>query len=100
MAEYEQDQEQDEFRFLLQHGMAKVLIEIAKGLTAGDKKHPGATWMQIPTEEHLARAMRHIAKYCDGDKTENHLSHICMRALMAFAVAMREQEKIFGVSRR
>lgn len=100
MEEYQQDEEQDEFRYLLRDGMAEVLVEIAKGLTAGARKHPGATWRSIPTEEHLARAMRHIVKYQAGDRSENHLSHICMRALMAYAVSMPVNENLYQVSRK
>ena len=100
MEEYEQDVELDEFRFLLQDGMAEVLDEIAKGLTAGNRKHPGATWRQIPTEEHLARAMRHIVKYRMGDRSENHLNHACMRLMMAYAVSMPVNENIYRVSRK
>ncbi len=100
MEEYQQDTELDEFRYLLRDGMAEVLVEIAKGLTEGARKHPGATWTQIPTEEHLARAMRHIVKYGAGDRSENHLSHACMRVLMAYAVAMPTNDKLYHVSER
>lgn len=100
MEEYPQDKEPDEFRYLLQNGIPEVLIEIARGLTEGAAKHPGETWLQIPAEEHLARAMRHIVKYCAGDREENHLSHICMRALMAYAVAMPTNEQLYRVSKK
>lgn len=82
---FPQDEEKDECRYLLQYGLSGALLEVAEGLTAGAEKHPGATWRHIPTEEHLARAFRHILKYCEGDRMEDHLTHAAMRSLMAIA---------------
>lgn len=84
---FPQDQEKDECRYFLRSGLAGALLEVAEVLTSGAMKHPNETWRDIPTEEHLARAMRHTLKYCDGDRLEDHLSHIACRALMALACA-------------
>lgn len=84
---FPQDKENDECRYFLRDGLAGSLLDVAEVLTSGAAKHPNATWRDIPTEEHLARAMRHILKYCDGDRLEDHLSHIATRALMALACA-------------
>lgn len=84
---YPQEQEKDECRYYLRSGLAGALLEVAEVLTSGAAKHPNETWRSIPPEEHLARAMRHILKYSDGDRLEEHLSHIACRALMALACA-------------
>lgn len=81
--DFPQDKEPNEFRFF----SWAWLLAIAAGLTAGDVKHPGATWRQIPCEEHLARAMRHIVLYLSGDRSEPHLVNASMRLMMAFVTA-------------
>ena len=95
---FPQDEERDECRYLLKDGLSGVLLEVAEGLTVGARKHPGATWRRIPTEEHLARAFRHILKYCDGDRMEDHLSHIVMRSLMAMACAREKSIRENNIS--
>jgi len=77
--DYPQDSEENEYRYL----SPAWLDEIARGLTAGAKKHPGETWRTIPCEEHLWRAMRHISMYLGGDRKENHLINASMRLMMA-----------------
>lgn len=84
---FPQEKEKDECRYYLRSGLPGALLEVAEVLTSGAAKHPNETWRDIPAEEHLARAMRHILKYCDGDRLEEHLSHIACRALMALACA-------------
>lgn len=78
---YPQDTEENEYRYI----DAKWLDEIAKGLTAGAVKHPGETWRQIPAQEHVARAMRHLNMWLMGDRSEPHLVNASMRVMMAFA---------------
>lgn len=78
---FPQDAEANEYRYI----DPSWLNEIAKGLTAGASKHPGETWRQIPCNEHLARALRHINLYLMGDRSENHLVNASMRIMMAFA---------------
>ena len=78
--EYPQDKEKNEYRYM----SANWLDEIAKGLTLGAEKHPGETWKNIPADEHLSRAMRHINLYRMGDRSEPHIVHASMRLMMAF----------------
>lgn len=85
---YPQDEEEDEFRYF----DYEWLDDVARGLTAGAKKHPGETWHEIPAREHVARIMRHCAKYLMGDTSENHLTHISMRAMMAYRTDKIEHE--------
>ena len=85
MAEkYPQDEEKNEYRYI----DFAWLDEIAMGLTAGAKKHPGETWREIPArgacgacdtalvnapDGRLVRAASHQREYalhdgvCDGD---------------------------------
>ena len=84
--EFPQDSENNEYRYI----SAMWLDEIAVGLTAGAVKHPGETWRTIPTDEHLARAMRHINLYRKGDRSEPHLINASMRMMMAFCTSRNE----------
>lgn len=77
---YPQDTEEDEYRYI----DAGWLEAVARGLTAGAKKHPGETWRQIPPEEHAARAMRHLNLYRAGDREDTHLINAAMRCMMAY----------------
>ena len=77
---YPQDQEANEYRYL----SPAWLDAIAEGLTKGAVKHPGETWRQIPSDEHLARALRHINLYRMGDRSEPHIINASMRIMMAF----------------
>ena len=78
---YPQETEEDEYRYI----DAGWLEAVARGLTAGARKHPGETWRQIPTEEHIARAMRHLNLQRAGDRKDNHLINAAMRCMMAYA---------------
>lgn len=78
---YPQDTEEDEYRYI----DANWLEAVARGLTAGAKKHPGETWRQIPPKEHAARAMRHLNLYRAGDRKDTHLINAAMRCMMAYA---------------
>lgn len=84
---YPQDTEEDEYRYI----DAGWLEAVARGLTAGARKHPGETWRQIPAEEHAARAMRHLNLYRAGDRKDSHLINAAMRCMMAYAT-----EKVRG----
>lgn len=86
--QYPQDIEEDEYRYI----DAGWLEAVARGLTAGAKKHPGETWRQIPPEEHAARAMRHLNLYRAGDHRDTHLINAAMRCMMAYATELARGE--------
>lgn len=88
-SEFPQEQEKNEYRYL----SPSWLNEIATGLTAGAVKYPGETWRQIPCEEHLARALRHINLYLMGDRSEKHLINAAMRIMMSFETSEKESTK-------
>lgn len=83
---FPQDREENEYRYI----EPAWLDDMARGLTAGAVKHPGETWRSIPSEEHAARAMRHINMYLMGDRSEPHLVNASMRVMMAYATANEE----------
>jgi len=91
--EFPQDTESNEYRYI----SPAWLDAIAEGLTAGAVKHPGETWRQIPSAEHLARAMRHINLYRMGDRSEPHIINASMRLMMAFETAGADREKWEGL---
>ena len=84
--EYPQAKEANEYRFI----HPKWLDEVAKGLTAGAEKHPGETWRKIPSQEHAARAIRHLNMYIMGDRSDDHLVNASMRVMMAFATSEKK----------
>lgn len=77
---YPQATEDNEYRYI----SPAWLDDIAKGLTAGAVKHPGETWRTIPTDEHIARAIRHLNLARMGDKEDKHLINAAMRCMMAY----------------
>ena len=89
---YPQDEEKNEYRYI----DCGWLDEVATGLTAGAKKHPGETWKDIPAREHTARAFRHLSLYLKGDVTEEHLVNASMRCMMARVMEREELTKIGG----
>ena len=99
-AEYPQDQEKNEYRFIDPWWLDKI----AAGLTAGAEKHSGETWRKIPSKEHAARAIRHLNLFLMGDKSDEHLVNASMRVMMAFCVSSFEEmkfdlDKALGVCR-
>ena len=89
-SEFPQDCEKNEYRYIDPYW----LNDIAIGLTAGAIKHPGETWRDIPCDEHLARALRHINLYRLGDRAENHIVNASMRLMMAFRTQEEPSEEI------
>ena len=84
---YPQSAEPNEFRYF----NFAWMNEIAAGLTAGAEKHPGETWHDIPAKEHAARAVRHLAMWLAGDRSDKHIINASMRCMMA-CVMEREEE--------
>ena len=85
---YPQSPEKNEYHYI----DFEWLDEIAEGLTAGAEKHPGETWRSIPAEEHAARALRHLAMWLAGDRSDNHIINASMRCMMASVMEREEPE--------
>ena len=84
---FPQETESNEYRYI----SASWLNAVAAGLTEGQVKYPGETWRQIPPEEHMARAMRHINLWRMGDRGETHIINASMRLMMAFDTDSRKE---------
>ncbi len=95
MAEYQQTQEADEYRYF----SPQWLEDMAAGLTAGHKKHPQETWQQIPAKEHAWRAVRHLVKYINEDTSDNHLLNASMRVMFAYTIAQRQKKDRFEIEK-
>lgn len=65
----------------------KALLLAGDVMAMNETKHPGNPWKTIPTEEHVAAALRHIYGHLDGERDPetgmSHLVHACCRVLMA-----------------
>ena len=85
---YPQSAESNEYRYI----DFEWLDEIATGLTAGAEKHPGETWRSIPAEEHAARALRHLAMWLAGDRSDSHIINASMRCMMARTMEREENQ--------
>lgn len=85
---YPQDEEKNEYRYI-DYGW---LDEVATGLTAGAKKHPGETWRDIPSAEHAARALRHLSMWLAGDRSDKHIINASMRCMMAWVMEREEDQ--------
>lgn len=91
---YPQNSEKNEYRYI----DCWWLDQVATGLTVGAEKHPGETWRSIPAEEHAARALRHLALYRMGDRSEPHLVNASMRCMMACVMDAEEANDGEGIS--
>ena len=91
---YPQNSEKNEYRYI----DCGWLNQVATGLTAGAEKHPGETWKDIPADEHAARALRHLALYRMGDRSEPHLVNASMRCMMACVMDAEEANDGEGIS--
>ena len=91
---YPQNSEKNEYRYI----DCWWLDQVATGLTAGAERHPGETWKDIPADEHAARALRHLALYRMGDRSEPHLVNASMRCMMACVMDAEEANDGEGIS--
>jgi hypothetical protein len=85
---YPQSAESNEYRYI----DFEWLDEVATGLTTGAEKHPGETWRSIPAEEQAARALRHLAMWLAGDRSDSHIINASMRCMMARTMEREENQ--------
>ncbi len=62
----------------------KAVLAVGRTLKEGMKyeKELQDNWRRVPAEEHLNHALRHIANYQAGDRSEDHTGHAATRILM------------------
>lgn len=71
---------------------SKALFEMAKVLDEGAKKYGENNWRLIDIEDHLNHLIMHAYAYLDGDRSDEHLSHIMCRAMFAQGVDLQENK--------
>lgn len=61
-----------------------ALLEAARALRHGMKYERAKpdNWRGVPAEAHLDHALRHIALYQSGDRSEQHVGHAISRLMM------------------
>ena len=62
----------------------RALLKAAKAMKHGMKyeRGEGENWRGVPAEIHLDHALRHIALWKQGHRSEDHVGHIGNRMLM------------------
>ena len=62
----------------------RALLRIGQTLNHGLKYEVETpnNWKGVPPEEHLNHALKHIAKFRMGDRSEDHVGHIMTRMMM------------------
>ncbi len=78
-------------RFDLFDGAA--MFEMARVMGEGAEKHGEQNWRMIPLDDHLNHLLMHVFAYLAGDRTDEHLSHIMCRAMMAQACEIQDLER-------
>ena len=72
------------YRFDLMSPIA--MFQLGEVLDEGAKKYGEDNWHEIPSKNHLNKALIHIYAYLAGDVSEPHLSHAFTRLMMAIHV--------------
>ena len=59
---------------------------VAQVMEVGLISHPTNDWIDHPVEHHLEHLEAHLRAYRANDQSEDHLAHLCCRALMILAL--------------
>lgn len=71
---------------------AKAMFKIAEVLDEGAKKYGADNWRGIPLEDHLNHLIAHAYAYLAGDRSDDHLAHLCCRAIFAQGVVLQGEK--------
>lgn len=78
------------YRFDLVDGPA--MFKMAEVLAVGAEKYGVNNWRGIPVEDHLNHMIAHAYAWLAGDHSDEHLSHVCCRAIFAQAVDITDEK--------
>lgn len=70
----------------------KAMFAMAAVLCEGAEKYGENNWRGIGVDDHLNHLIMHSYAWLDGDRTDEHLSHILCRAMFAQAVDLADEE--------
>ena len=66
-----------------------AIIEMARVMYEGIRRHERDGWKKVPEEKHLNNALAHIVFHMAGDTQDDHLEHALCR--LAFLVHIRKE---------
>ena len=69
---------------------SEAIFSLGKTLQAGAEKYDENNWREIPSKNHINKALIHLYAYLAGDTQDDHLDHALAR--LAMAVATKETE--------
>lgn len=73
---------------------ASTILGIAKVLDEGARKYGENNWKNISVEEHVNHALVHLYAWLMGDTQDEHLLHVCCRALFAEWTSRNQPQKV------